>query len=62
MKSETIEELLEYRNFLISVEEYVNILRTSPQIKDLHFDEKEKDFFIETDDQYKFKFKINAKK
>ena len=62
MKSQEIEKLLELRNFLITVEEYSKILYTSPQINCLSFDKKEEDFYIETDDKYKFKFKINAKK
>lgn len=60
MKSQEIEELLELKNYLISIQDYVDILRTSPQIRDLAYDKEEDNFYIETDDRYRLKFKLDC--
>ena len=60
MKSQEIEELLELKNYLISIQDYVDILRTSPQIRDLAYDKEADNFYIETDDSYKLKFKLDC--
>ena len=44
MKSKEIEELLELKQFLITIDEYVNILYTSPQISDLSYNKEEDNF------------------
>lgn len=56
MYSWEIEELIELRNQLISIQEYVEIIKTSPQID--HIQYKKNHFEMFTNDGYKFRFKI----
>ena len=51
-----IEELLELRDYLLTIKEYVNIIQTSPQID--HVQYKKDHFELFTNDGYKFNFKI----
>ena len=61
MKSEEIEDLLELKEFLISVQEWFMICGTSPQIRDMYYDREKDEFYIETDDRYVFHFKVQDK-
>lgn len=61
MYSHEIEQLLKLKKYLLSIDEYINILQTSPQIYYVNYD-KEKDMFeLNTDDGYEFKFKVKAR-
>lgn len=58
MYSWEIEQLLKLKNYLISNKEYFEICKTSPQIKRIEYKPFENEFYIWTDDQYNFKFKV----
>ena len=58
MYSWEIQQLMELRNYLVSVKEYLHICETSPQIRQVSYNPYENDFYIETEDRYKFKFKV----
>lgn len=58
MYSWEIEQLLKLKNYLISNKEYFEICKTSPQIKGIEYKPFENEFYIWTDDQYNFKFKV----
>lgn len=58
MYSWEIQQLMELRNYLISVKEYFNICDTSPQIREVSYNPYEDNFKIETEDRYKFYFKV----
>lgn len=55
MYSHEIQELLKLRNNLVSIKEYLEIIK-SPQIKQIKFDNEQ--FYLWTDDNYKFTLKI----
>ena len=56
MYSEEIKYLLQLRNELITINEYIKIVSTSPQINHIKYEDNY--FKISTDDNYNFKFKI----
>lgn len=56
MYSWEIEKLIELRNQLISIQEYVEIIKTSPQIDHVLYQDEHFNLF--TTDNYHFKFKI----
>lgn len=56
MYSYEIEELIELKNHLIEIQDYIKIIKTSPQID--HIQYKKDHFEIKTNDYYTFKFKI----
>ena len=56
MYSEEIKYLLQLRNELITINEYIKIVSTSPQINHIKYEDNY--FKINTDDNYNFKFKI----
>lgn len=58
MYSWEIQQLLQIRNYLISNKEYFNILDTSPQIRGIEYKPFENNFYMWTDDNYNFKFKV----
>lgn len=60
MYSEEIKQLLELKEYIISVEEYSKILYTSPQINFIKYDSYDDNFSIGTDDRYNFKFKVKT--
>lgn len=61
MYSHEIQQLLEYRNYLISNKEYFEICKTSPQISWIEYKPFEDNFYISTYDNYNFKFKVYRK-
>lgn len=61
MYSQEIEELLKIRNYCIGVDEYYQIISTSPQINEISYKPSEDNFEIYTDDNYKFKTKVKAR-
>ena len=58
MYSHEIEQLMKLRNYLISNKEYFYILDTSPQIRGIEYKPYEDNFYMWTDDNYNFKFKV----
>lgn len=60
MYSYEIENLLKYKNFLLTAKEYIKILETSPQIN--HVIYKNEEIIIWTDDGKKFTLKIRKEK
>lgn len=58
MYSWEIQQLLQIRNYLISNKEYFYILDTSPQIRGIEYKPYENNFYMWTDDNYNFKFKV----
>ena len=61
MYSYEIDNLLKYRNYLISNKEYFEICKTSPQINYIEYKSFEDSFYISTRDNYNFKFKVYKK-
>lgn len=61
MYSHEIEQLLELKKNIITDKEYLKILKTSPQINHVKYDNYSSDFYITTDDKYNFKFKVKRK-
>jgi len=59
MYSEEIKKLLEQRNYLVSMKEYVKIVK-SPQVD--HVIYKNQEFNIWTTDGYKFKLQIRKER
>lgn len=62
MYSWEIAKLLELKNYLLEVEEYIKICSSSPQINYIHYDAYNDNFNIKTDNRYDFNFKIKEKK
>lgn len=58
MYSYEINNLIEYRNYLLKVEEYLNILGTSPQISRVKYDPYSDSFEIWTNDNCYWKFRL----
>ena len=61
MYSHEIEQLLKIRNYLISSQEYLNIMKTSPQINHVKYNPYSNDFETWTSDSYYFKYKVYRK-
>ncbi len=61
MYSWEIQQLMELRNYLLSVEEYTNICSNSPQINRVSYNAFENNFMISTDDNYSWQFKLKKK-
>ena len=61
MYSHEIEQLMKLRNYLISNKEYFYILDTSPQIIGVEYKPFEDNFYMWTDDNFNFKFKVYKK-
>lgn len=58
MYSWEIQQLLELKQYLINVKEYLKICETSPQIREVKYDPYNDNFMIDTDDNYKVYFKV----
>ena len=58
MYSWEIKQLLEIKKYLLTVKEYFYVCDTSPQISRVYYSHGENDFNIETNNNYKFKFKV----
>lgn len=61
MYSHEIQQLLQIRNYLISSQEYLNIMKTSPQINHVKYNQYSNEFETWTSDDYYFKYKIYRK-
>lgn len=62
MYSHEIKELVEMRNHLLTIKEYVNIYKTSPQITEISYNGYDDAFNIKTKDGYDVKFKIKKER
>ena len=62
MYSHEIQQLMELRNYLLGVKEYLHICNTSPQINYIHYDAWQDNFKIATDDRYEWTFKVKEKR
>lgn len=60
MYSKEIQELINLRQQVITLQDYINIIQTSPQIDHILYNQDH--FEMYTDDYYKFKFKIKEMK
>ena len=58
MYSWEIKQLMELRNYLLSVKEYDEICKTSPQIVRVTYHPFDDYFYIKTSDEYEFNFKV----
>lgn len=56
MYSHEIEQLLEIKNNLLDIKDYIEIIKTSPQVDHILY--KNQNFHLFTTDDYHFKFKI----
>lgn len=56
MYSYEIEELINLKQQVITIQEYINIIQTSPQVDHILYNQDHFEMF--TEDNYKFKFKI----
>lgn len=61
MYSHEIEQLLKIRNYLINSEEYLNVMKTSPQINEVKYSPYSDDFETWTSDNYYWKYKVYIK-
>ena len=57
MNSNEIELLLKKRQYLLSVKEFISMLWTSSQIREIKAN-KDGSYTIETDEQFNFNFKV----
>lgn len=61
MYSWEIQKLIELKNYLIEVEDYLKICSTSPQIREIKYNSYDDNFYIKTDDNLKIYFKVKKK-
>ena len=61
MYSWEIEQLLKLKDYLISNKEYFELCDTSPQIKGIEYKPFKNNFYMWTDDNYNFRFKVYRK-
>lgn len=61
MNSKEIEELLLLKEYILTVDEYMKILWTSPQIRSMETKE-DGSFNLKTDDNYDFTLKVKDEK
>lgn len=61
MYSHEIERLLKIKQYILSYNDYANIITTSPQINNVKYNKENDTFEIKTDDKYNFKFKVKSK-
>lgn len=61
MYSHEIENLLRFKNYLLNNEEYLYIIKSSPQINQIKYDNFVKVFEMWTSDNYYFKYKVYHK-
>ena len=58
MFSWEIDELIKYRNYLITIQDYINICKTSPQIYLYEYNGIEDKYHFKTKDKYEWYFKV----
>lgn len=62
MYSWEIKDLLQLKEYILEYQEYLDIIKTSPQINYLEYLKNEDKIRFTTDDKYEFKFKVYRKK
>lgn len=62
MYSHEIERLLKIKQYILSYNDYANIITTSPQINNVKYNKDNDTFEIKTDDRCNFKFKVKSMK
>lgn len=58
MYSEEIKRLLEFKNYLLTSKEYIEMCEKSPQIVRVTYNPFEDTFRVITSDNYEFRFKV----
>lgn len=58
MYSWEIDNLIKFRNYLLEIADYDKICKTSPQIDLIRYRPFSDDYYIHTDDNYDFNFKV----
>lgn len=58
MYSWEIQQLLELKQYLLEYQEYIEIIKTSPQINYVEYLSQEEQLHMTTDDRCDFKFKV----
>lgn len=61
MYSWEIKDLLQLKEYILEYQEYLDIIKTSPQINYLEYLKNEDKIRFTTDDKYEFKFKVYRK-
>ena len=61
MYSYEIQQLLEFKQYLLSAKEYLKVCE-SPQIRRITYNPYSDTFYIETEDRYKWTFKVRSYK
>lgn len=56
MYSHEIQQLLELKNYVLELKEYIEVIRTSPQIDHIKYENDQ--FIFDTTDNFHLKFKI----
>lgn len=56
MYSHEIQQLLELKNYVLELKEYIEVIRTSPQIDHIKYEDNH--FLFDTTDNFHLKFKI----
>ena len=56
MYSHEIQQLLELKNYVLELKEYIEVIRTSPQIDHIKYEDNH--FLFDTTDKFHLKFKI----
>ena len=56
MYSHEIQQLLELKNYVLELKEYIEVIRTSPQIDHIKYEDNQ--FLFDTTDNFHLKFKI----
>lgn len=60
MYSQEIQELINFKQQVITLNDYINIIQTSPQVDHILY--QDENFNLFTTDNYHFKFKIKENK
>lgn len=58
MYSWEIQQLMELKNYLITIKDYIEISRTSPQIWLSNYDYFTDKYYFKTNDNYEWSFKV----
>lgn len=59
MYSYEIKQLLELKNNLLELKEYIEVIRTSPQIEHIKYEDEH--FILDTTDNFRFKIKLKTR-
>ncbi len=58
MYSWEIQQLMELRNYLLEIQDYINVTSTSPQIYLMCYDHYNDKYYWKTNDNYEWNFKV----